>query len=340
MTTETINFDRKNRQIFFLLICILAVTFLGALCIGRYSLSVKEVFQALFGIGELAETKKVVVWNVRLPRIIMAAAVGAGLACVGVCLQAMFANPLVSSHILGVSHSSGFGAALGILLSNNYLIIQGLSLIFGFIGMGTTYAMSRSKDGRSSTISLVLSGVVVGAVFEALTSFIKYIADPEQKLPAITYWLMGSLSGSSMGDVWKAVPVIVAAIFVLWLVRWRLNVLSLREDEAASLGVNVKSLRILVIIATTLIVAISVSFCGVISFVGLAVPHFARMVAGNDHKHLVPACVLMGAIFLIVIDTTARSLTASEIPLSILTALIGAPIFAILLRKTGGGWSD
>ena len=335
-----ITHDKKNRYIFLLLISILIVTLLGALCIGRYSLSVKEVFQALFGIGELAETKQVVVLSVRLPRIIMAAAVGAGLACVGVCLQAMFANPLVSSHILGVSYSSGFGAALGILLSSNYFIIQGLSLIFGFVGMGTTYAMSRGKDGRTSTISLVLSGVVVGAVFEALTSFIKYIADPEQKLPAITYWLMGSLSGSSMNDVLKAVPVIIVAIFVLWLVRWRLNVLSLREDEAASLGVNVKSLRMLVIVATTLIVSISVSFCGVISFVGLAVPHFARMIVGNDHKHLIPACILMGSIFLVIIDTTARSLTASEIPLSILTALIGAPIFALLLRKTGGGWSD
>ena len=332
--------DRKNQKIFCFLVCILIITLLGALCIGRYSLSVKEVFQALFGIGEIEKTKQVVVLSVRLPRIIMATAVGAGLACVGVCLQAMFANPLVSSHILGVSYSSGFGAALGILLSNNYFMIQGLSLLFGFVGMGTTYAISRGKDGKMSTISLVLSGVVVGAVFEALTSFIKYIADPEQKLPAITYWLMGSLSGSSINDVYKAVPVIVVAIVILWLVRWKLNVLSLREDEAISLGVNVKSLRRLVIVATTLIVSISVSFCGVISFVGLAVPHFARMIVGNDHKHLIPACILMGGIFLVIIDTTARSLTASEIPLSILTALIGAPIFALLLRKTGGGWND
>lgn len=332
--------DRKNQKIFCFLVCILIITLLGALCIGRYSLSVKEVFQALFGIGEIEKTKQVVVLSVRLPRIIMATAVGAGLACVGVCLQAMFANPLVSSHILGVSYSSGFGAALGILLSNNYFMIQGLSLLFGFVGMGTTYAISRGKDGKMSTISLVLSGVVVGAVFEALTSFIKYIADPEQKLPAITYWLMGSLSGSSINDVYKAVPVIIVAIVILWLVRWKLNVLSLREDEAISLGVNVKSLRRLVIIATTLIVSISVSFCGVISFVGLAVPHFARMIVGNDHKHLIPACILMGGIFLVIIDTTARSLTASEIPLSILTALIGAPIFALLLRKTGGGWND
>lgn len=331
--------SRRNGQIFLLLGVILLITLLGALCIGRYSLSVDEVFRSLFGIGEVQETKQVVVWNVRLPRIIMATAVGAGLAVVGVCLQAMFANPLVSSHILGVSYSSGFGAALGILLSSNYMIIQGSALIFGFLGMGMTYMMSQ-RGGRTSTIKLVLSGTIVGAVFEALTSFIKYIADPEEKLPAITYWLMGSLSGSSMGDVLKAVPVIVLAILVLWMARWKLNVLSLREDEAASLGINVKGLRILVIIATTVIVSISVSFCGVISFVGLAVPHLARMIVGHDHKDLVPACILMGGIFLVIIDTTARSLTASEIPLSILTALIGAPIFALLLYRTGGGWND
>ncbi|WP_455717876.1 FecCD family ABC transporter permease [Anaerosporobacter sp.] len=321
------------------MIIVLALTLLTAMCIGRYSLSFSEVIKILFHIGESEKTKSIVVWNVRFPRTIMAMMVGSGLACVGVCLQAMFANPLVSSHILGVSYSSGFGAALGLLLSSNFIIIQGSALIFGFVGMALTYAMSR-KNGQTSTIRLVLSGVIVGAVFEALTSFIKYIADPEEKLPAITYWLMGSLSGSSMNDVLKVVPVIGAAIFALWLIRWKLNVLSLREDEAVSLGVNVKNVRIFVIIATTLIVAVSVSFCGVISFVGLAVPHFARMIVGSDHKRLFPASVLMGGIFLVVIDTVARSLTASEIPLSILTALVGAPIFAILLHKTGGGWSD
>jgi len=329
----------KNKGIFIILILLMIATVLVALCIGRYTLPVKDVFKILFHIGEAERTQSIVVWSVRFPRTIMALAVGAGLACVGVCLQAMFANPLVSSHILGVSYSSGFGAALGILLSSNYFFIQSSALLFGFAGMALTYMMSR-KNGQSSTIMLVLSGTILGAVFEALTSFIKYIADPEEKLPAITYWLMGSLAGASMSDVLKAVPIMAAAMFALWLIRWRLNVLSLREDEAASLGVNVKSTRLFVIIATTVIVAISVSFCGVISFVGLAVPHLARMIVGNDHKRLLPACILMGGIFLVVIDTTARSLTASEIPLSILTALIGAPIFAILLHKTGGGWND
>ncbi len=214
----------KNKGIFILLIIVLALTLLTAMCIGRYSLSFSEVIKILFHIGESEKTKSIVVWNVRFPRTIMAMMVGSGLACVGVCLQAMFANPLVSSHILGVSYSSGFGAALGLLLSSNFIIIQGSALIFGFVGMALTYAMSR-KNGQTSTIRLVLSGVIVGAVFEALTSFIKYIADPEEKLPAITYWLMGSLSGSSMKDVLKVFPIIGAAIFALWLIRWKINLL-------------------------------------------------------------------------------------------------------------------
>ena len=192
MKAEMINIENKNRRIFAVLICILAATLIGALCIGRYSLSVKEVIQALFGAGELAETKQVVVMSVRLPRIMMAAVVGAGLACVGVCLQAMFANPLVSSHILGVSHSAGFGAALGILLSNNYLMIQGLSLLFGFVGMGTTYALSRGKDGKNSTISLVLSGVVVGAVVGAVVGFV---------VGSVVAFVVASVTGIVVGTV-------------------------------------------------------------------------------------------------------------------------------------------
>ena len=330
---------KKNPGFFLLLIFLLTTTFTAAMCIGRYTLSAADVFRCLFHIGELSEQQMTVVWNVRFPRILMAMIVGAGLSCVGVCLQAMFANPLVSSHILGVSYSSGFGAALGILLFDHYLLIEGSAFLLGFAGMALTYFLSR-KNGSSSTLMLVLSGVIVGSVFEALTSFIKYIADPEQKLPAITSWLMGSLAGTSINDLMKGVPIICLAMFILWLLRWRLNVLSLREDEAVSLGINIPRTRLIIIVATTCIVAVSVSFCGVISFVGLAVPHFARMMVGNEHRQLLPASLLMGGIFLMIIDTMARSITASEIPLSILTALIGAPIFAALLRRTGGGWDD
>lgn len=258
----------------------LAAAVLFALCAGRYSLSATDVLQYLFLGKQEDRMTATVMWSVRIPRVMMALLVGAGLTSSGVSLQAMFGNPLVSSHILGVSYSAGFGAALGILLFSNFAYVEILALIFGFIGMGPTYFLSQ-KRGNSGTLMLVLSGVIVGAVFEALTSFIKYIADPEEKLPAITYWLMGSLSGSSMEDVYRALPIIGGAMVVLWLLRWRLNVLSLSEDEAASMGINIKRTRLVVIVATTVITAATVSMCGVISFVGLAVPHLTRMIAGN-----------------------------------------------------------
>jgi iron complex transport system permease protein len=187
---------------------------------------------------------------------------------------------------------------------------------------------------------LVLSGIIVAAVFEALTSLVKYVADPEEKLPAITYWLMGSLSSVGIRDVFTGAPAILAGIAVLWLLRWQLNVISLREDEAVSLGLNLKRLRAIIIITTTVITAVTVSVCGIISFVGLAVPHFARMLVGTDNRQVVPASVFLGGVFVVLMDTAARSISSAEIPLSILTAIIGAPFFGILLRKTGGSWND
>lgn len=319
------------------LVILLLLTLAVALCVGRYSLSPAMVLQTLTGKGD--DMARTVVFVVRLPRIIMAAIIGAGLAVTGVSLQAMFGNPLVSSFTLGVSYSAGFGAALGILISGNFAVVQVISIIFGFVGMAITYRMA-SKKGQTGTLMLVLSGTVVGAAFEAMTSFIKYIADPEEKLPAITYWLMGSLAGSSDTDIYTAAPTLLIGILVLWALRWQLNVMSLREDEALSLGIRLKQMRSIVIVATTVITAVTVSVCGIITFVGLAIPHLARMMVGTDHRRLVPATILLGASFLVIIDTLSRSISAAEIPLSILTALVGAPIFGVLLRKTGGAWND
>ncbi len=320
-------------------ILVVIATVLIALFIGRYTLSVKEILLYL-ATGQSENAKmETLMWGVRIPRVVVALIVGAGLSVAGVALQAMFGNPLVSTHVLGVSYSAGFGAALGILLFAHFAYVELFSMVFGFVGMALTYGISR-KDGESSTLMLVLSGVVVGSVFEALTSFIKYIADPEQKLPSITYWLMGSMAGVSKDDILTALPLIGGATFVLWLYRWRLNVISLSDDEAVSLGINLNATRIVIVIATTVIAATVVSMCGVISFVGLAVPHLTRMLVGNDHRRLIPMSIVMGATYMIIIDTCARSLTAAEIPLSILTALIGAPIFAIMLRRTGGAWND
>ena len=329
---------QKQMRICMILFVVLISTMIIALCAGRYTMNLNDISNAIFQKG-LNSQMDTVVWNIRLPRIIMSVLIGAGLSVSGVCLQAMFGNPLVSAHTLGVSYSAGFGAALGILIFNNFLYIQVLATLMGFLGMFITYRMSR-KNGQSSILMLVLSGVIVGAVFEALTSLIKFVADPEQKLPAITYWLMGSMAGTSWSDILKAAPFVVVSIAILWLLRWRLNVISLSEDEAISLGINIRQTRILIIITTTVIASVAVSFCGVIAFVGLAVPHLMRMLCGNDHRVLLTANFLGGGIFLLVIDTLARSATATEIPLSILTAVVGAPIFAILLHKTGGVWDD
>ena len=284
-----------------ILFVVLISTMIIAICAGRYTMNLNDISNAIFQKG-LNSQMDTVVWNIRLPRIIMSVLIGAGLSVSGVCLQAMFGNPLVSAHTLGVSYSAGFGAALGILIFNNFLYIQVLATLMGFLGMFITYRMSR-KNGQSSILMLVLSGVIVGAVFEALTSLIKFVADPEQKLPAITYWLMGSMAGTSWSDILKAAPFVVVSIAILWLLRWRLNVISLSEDEAISLGINIRQTRILIIITTTVIASVAVSFCGVIAFVGLAVPHLMRMLCGNDHRVLLTANFLGGGIFLLVIDT-------------------------------------
>jgi iron complex transport system permease protein len=331
--------DKKNLTLqgVFALMAITGVVL--SLCIGRYRIHLYDVLRLFSGLPAADKMAAHVIFGIRLPRIIMALMVGAGLSAAGVSLQAMFGNPLVSSHILGVSASAGFGAALGILFFGSFWMIQGIAVLFGFAGMGIAYFMG-TRRGRTGILMLVLSGIIVAAVFEALTSLVKYVADPEEKLPAITYWLMGSLSSVAVKDLFTAAPAILAGILILWVLRWHLNVISLREDEAVSLGLNLKRLRLIIIAAATVITAVTVSVCGIISFVGLAVPHFARMLVGNDNRQVVPASVFLGGVFVVLMDTAARSISSAEIPLSILTAIIGAPFFGLLLRKTGGSWND
>jgi iron complex transport system permease protein len=331
--------DRKKLMLQGLFVLMAISGVILSLCIGRYRVHLYDLFRLFFGFPAADKMAANVVFGIRLPRVIMALVVGAGLAAAGVSLQAMFGNPLVSSHILGVSASAGFGAALGILLLGRFWMIQGIAVLFGFAGMGIAYFMG-TRRGRTGILMLVLSGIIVAAVFEALTSLVKYVADPEEKLPAITYWLMGSLSSGGPSDVLTGAPAILAGIVILWVLRWQLNVISLREDEAVSLGLNLKRLRLIIIITTTVITAVTVSVCGIISFVGLAAPHFARMLVGNDNRQVVPASIFIGGAFVVLMDTAARSISSAEIPLSILTAVVGAPFFGILLRKTGGSWND
>lgn len=314
-----------------------------SLCIGRYFVNPRVIFALVLSKFTYVEQiwepiEELIIFKVRLPRIIMASLIGAGLSVSGTAFQAIFANPLVSPHVLGVSAGAGFGAALGILMSSNMLIIQLMALGFGIAAVIITYLISRQK--RTSTLfMLVLSGIIAGAFFTALISLIKYVADPDDKLPEIVYWLMGSLTGTTTDDILTAFPLIAGGISVIYFLRWKINILSLSEEEAKSLGLNVSKYRLIIIGASTVITAAAVSFCGIVGWIGLVIPHVGRMIVGNDHRTLIPANIFLGAFYLLLIDDMARILTSAEIPLSILTAVIGAPFFAYLLRRTGGRWA-
>ncbi len=327
----------KFRVILIVLPLLVALTCVG---IGRYYLTIGESLEVLFrglvlGKEHVSAQSYSVVINMRLPRILLALLCGSGLAVAGAGLQALFANPLVSPDTLGVASGASFGAALALLLNGDIVIVQLSALTFGIIAVILTYNIGRI-NGKGTTIMLVLSGMMVSALFQALVSLIKYVADTENQLPAITYWLMGSLSSATYQNVAIGAVPIVVGCFILFGLRWKMNILSLTEDEAKTLGVNVQKMRGIVIFATTMITASCVSMCGQIGWVGLLIPHMCRMLFGSNNKNVIPATISFGAVFMLVMDTVARAATTSEIPISILTAIIGAPCFMALLRKTGG----
>ncbi len=314
------------------------VTALLCLGIGRYHLSPAETLQVLFSpfTGYMAEPTAIsVIFNVRLPRILLALFVGAGLSVAGASFQSLFGNPLATPDTLGVATGASFGAVMALLHTHNMLLVQAAALAMGLLALLFTCSISRLR-GKTSIIMVVLSGIVVSSLFQAMVSLVKYVADQEEQLPTITYWLMGSMSRSSMSNIILGLPIILIGIIILILMRWRLNILSLQEDEAQSLGINVKRLRLAVMVASTMITASCVSMCGQVGWVGLLIPHAARMLYGSDNRRIIPVSVGLGSSFMVVIDTAARAATAAEIPVSILTALIGAPFFILLLRKTGG----
>jgi iron complex transport system permease protein len=335
--------NNKVRRTVTIMIVLLPVV-ISLLCIGagRYSLSVGESIQvllhALTGGRDFNDPQAYsVIVHVRLPRILLALLCGMGLSLAGTALQALFSNPLASPDILGVSAGAGFGAALALLLSLNLVFVQIFALAFGLAAVAIAIFIGRSKAG-SSIILMVLGGVVVSYMFQAFVSLIKYVADTESKLPAITYWLMGSLTGATYSGLLIGAPFILTGCIILYALRWRLNILSLGEEEAKSMGINVKRLRLYVIVASTMITAACVSMCGLVGWVGLLMPHIARMMFGTNNSKVVPISMCLGGSFLVVVDTFARAATAAEIPISILTAVIGAPFFIVLLKRTGGAW--
>ncbi|MDR1651384.1 MAG: iron ABC transporter permease [Synergistaceae bacterium] len=318
------------------------LTALVCIGIGRYSMSVTESFTVLWS-GITGKTYAVspqawsVVFNIRLPRILLAILCGSGLAVSGAAFQALFTNPLATPDTLGVASGASFGAAFGLLLGLPSIFVQISSLAFGLAAVSLSYSVSRVR-GKSSIIMVVLSGLVVSSMFNAFVSLVKYVADPENQLPAITYWLMGSLASVSYRGLAIGAPLIIAGVALIFTLRWKLNILSLNEDEAKSMGVNVKVMRAGVITAATLVTGSTVAMCGQVGWVGLLIPHICRMIFGGNNRYLVPASISLGAVFMLVIDTVARAATSAEVPVSILTATIGAPFFVILLRRTGGSW--
>ena len=320
----------------------LACVVLG-LGLGRISISPAEVVSILAThlfrpVSTSAGTDVLTVMNIRLPRVIAALLVGSALAISGAAYQGLFKNPMVSPDILGASAGASFGAALGILMSFDSHMVQLMAFGMGFLAVMITYSSARRiGHGSNETLLLVLCGLIVGTLFQAFVSMIKYTADPELKLPEITYWLMGSIAKVTWNDLAVFLLPYVLGMVPLLLLRWRLNVLAFGDAEAESLGVNVQLMRAVYILCSTLLTAAVVSIAGVVGWVGLIIPHVARFIFGSDNNYVLPASLLIGGGFMILVDTACRTIMASEIPLGILTSVIGAPFFFIILLRTQGG---
>lgn len=325
-----------------------------SLTVGAYPVTLAEALDAalrrlrpLFGLagvstssgGSAAATIDTVIFGIRLPRMAAAVTVGACLAAAGACYQTIFRNPLVSPDILGVSAGAGLGAVVGIFLSLPVAGIQLLALLGGLAAVGLVVVIVASMRGREPVLTLILAGVVIGALAGACTSLLKVLADPLDQLPVITFWLLGSLAAVDAADVASILPFAVLGLVPLLALRWRIGVLSLDDDEAQALGVPVRSTRLLVIACATLVTSSVVAIAGVIGWIGLIIPHVARMLVGPAFSRLLPASAILGAAYLILVDTVARALSSNEIPLGILTAVVGAPFFLWLLARGRRGWA-
>ena len=321
------------------LVVLVALLALGAAMIGAYPVTLATLLGVLTGTGVADATAETVLLQVRLPRVAAALIVGAALAGAGAVYQGLFRNPLVSPDILGVSTGAGLGAVLGIFLSMPLAFVQLFAFIGGLATVGIVYLIASSVVGREPVLVLVLAGVVVGSLAGAMISLLKVLADPYDQLPAITFWLLGSLASTRPQDVLGVIPAVVIGLIPLVLMRWRINVLSLGDEEARALGVEAGRVRLVVVAAATLMTASVVAISGVIGWVGLVIPHIARMIVGPNFDRLLPASMLLGAGYLLLVDTCARTMAQVETPLGILTAILGAPFFLWLLARGREGWN-
>jgi len=335
---------RLNKAITGLALAALPVIlFILALMLGRYPIGSLDVIRSLLSpifpnLGaDIPEIARRLVLRVRLPRALAALLIGASYGGTGAAFQAIFKNPLVDSNILGVTSGAGFGAALALLLMRSDWQVQIFAFTFGLAAVGLAFFGSRLYKSTPLLI-LTLMGILVGSLFGSLTALLKYMADPLDALPAITFWLLGSLSAITWSSLPALVGITLLGLAFLWLIRWRLNVLSLGDAEARALGIDPTRAKLWIIIAATLMTAAAVSISGVIGWVGLVIPHAGRLLVGPDHKRLMPASILLGASFLLLIDNIARTLLPGEIPLGVLTGLVGVPVLALLLRRGRTGW--
>ena len=331
---------------YFILVITLIVTINASFFLGQYEISLNEYFmfiQKLLGFNssisiDKYETMKSVIFDIRLPRIISAILIGASLAVAGASFQAMFVNPLVSPGILGVLSGAPFGAALGMILGLNWFLINLSTFIFGILAVFFAISISFIYSNSRNIIILVLGGIISSSLFSALLSIIKYGADTNDVLPAITYWLMGSLSFSTSSIVWNLTIPMLGGILILIFFSKYLNALSLGDEEAKALGVNTKLLKLIIILVATLISALSVILAGIIGWMGLIIPHITRLIFGADNKVILPMSALIGAIFLLLVDNVSKLIFSFEIPIGIVTAIIGIPIFIFVLKNAKKGF--
>ncbi len=317
--------------------------FLLGLAIGRYPIDLPDVGRVLISplfpdaAAEIPDLAKTLVLLVRLPRALAGLLIGASLASTGAAFQGIFKNPLVDSNLLGVTSGAGFGAALMILLSGDPLHVQLSAFAFGLLAVGLAFFGSRLYS-TAPMIVLTLMGILIGSLFGSLTSLLKYVADPLDELPAITFWLLGGLNTVTWRDIPALAAITVGGAALLWLLRWRFNILSLGDAEATALGINPTRLKLAIIVCATLMTAAAVSVGGVIGWVGLVMPHAGRILVGPDHRRLLPASLSLGAAFMLLIDNISRTLLPAEVPLGVLTGLVGVPILVLLLRRNRVGW--
>ncbi len=330
-SSKKIKYRKSNILIYFLLFSIIFILlFFSSLFFGKYQMSMKVFFDALFNSNTNYTIERSIIINLRLPRTIAASLIGISLALSGLVYQEIFQNKLVSPDFLGVSSGASVGACFAILFGLGGIWICAFSFIFGIISMSLTLMIAKIFKTDSPTI-LLLSGIIISGFMSAVLSLIKYLADSDSQLGEITFWLLGSFSKVTMKDIWIILPIISICCLILLVLRWRINIISLGKEETQIRGINYKSHLIILIILVTVLTSISVAFSGVIGWVGLVVPHITRMIIGKNNLLSVPVSFFLGAIFMLFCDIISRSFTYSEIPLSAITGFIGTPIFIIIL---------